>query len=134
MAKTITITQKTTIPATPAEVYEAYTNAEKHAEFTGSPATSTPKVRGDFTAWDSFIKGKYIRLEPGKLIVQEWTSSDFPEEATPSRLEIIFREVKDGTELFMTHSGVPEEAAEDIAQGWKDYYWEPMKKYFRRKS
>jgi len=134
LAKTLTIIQKATISATPAEVYEVYTDAEKHAEFTGSIATSTLKVGGGFTAWNGYIKGKYIGLEPGKKIVQEWTSSDFPEGAAPSRLEIILGEVKSGTELTMTHSEVPEEAAEDIAQGWKDYYWELLKKFFNRKS
>ncbi len=134
MAKTITIIQKASISATPAEIYETYTDAEKHAELTGSPATSIPKVGGGFTAWDGYIKGKYIGLEPGKKIVQEWASSDFPEGAAPSRLEIVLKEVKSGTELTMTHSGVPEEVAEDIAQGWKDYYWERLKKFFKRKS
>ncbi len=125
------ITQKTLIPATPDEVYETYIDAEKQSEFTGSKATSNPKVGGEFTAWDGYITGKYVELEPGRRIVQEWTSSDFPEGTPPSRFEIILKETKSGTELTMIHSGVPEELAEDIGQGWKDYYWEPMKKYFK---
>jgi activator of HSP90 ATPase len=131
MVKTVKITQKTLIPATPDEVYETYIDAEKQSEFTGSKATSNPKVGGEFTAWDGYITGKYVELEPGRRIVQEWTSSDFPEGTPPSRFEIILKETKSGTELTMIHSGVPEELAEDIGQGWKDYYWEPMKKYFK---
>jgi len=129
--KTIKITQKEIIPATPMEVYEAYIDEEKQTEFTGSKATSDPRVGGEFTAWDGYITGKYIELKPGRKIVQEWRSSDFPEGAPPSRFEIGLREVKGGTELTMIHSGVPEEVAEDIGQGWKDYYWVPMKKYFK---
>lgn len=131
MAKTVTITQKELIPATTMEVYEAYIDAEKQTEFTGSEATSDSRVGGAFTAWDGYIKGTYIELEPGRKIVQEWTSSDFQEGTPPSRFEIRLKEAKGGTELTMIHSGVPEEVAEDIGQGWKDYYWEPMKKYFR---
>jgi activator of HSP90 ATPase len=131
MVKTVKITQKTLIPATPDEVYETYIDAEKQSEFTGSKATSNPKVGGEFTAWDGYITGKYVELEPGRRIVQEWTSLDFPEGTPPSRFEIILKETKSGTELTMIHSGVPEELAEDIGQGWKDYYWEPMKKYFK---
>ena len=130
MVKTVKITQKVTIPATPMEVYEAYIDGEKQSEFTGSKATSDSRVGGAFTAWDGYITGKYIELEPGKKIVQEWTSTDFPEGTPPSRFEISLKESKSGTELTMVHSGVPEDAAEDIGQGWKDYYWEPMKKYF----
>ncbi len=132
--KTIKITQKEIIPATPMEVYEAYIDEEKQTEFTGSKATSDPRVEGEFTAWDGYIIGKYIELKPGMKIVQEWRSSDFPEGAPPSRFEIGLREVKGGTELTMIHSGVPEEVAEDIGQGWKDYYWVPMKKYFKARK
>ena len=133
-AKTVKITQKEIIPATPMEVYEAYVDEEKQTEFTGSRATSDSRVGGEFTAWDGYITGKYIELKPGKKIVQEWRSSDFPEGASPSRFEISLREVKGGTELTMTHAGVPEGAAGDIGQGWKDYYWEPIKKYFKARK
>jgi activator of HSP90 ATPase len=132
--KTIKITQKEIIPATPMEVYEAYIDEEKQTEFTGSKATSDPRVGGEFTAWDGYITGKYIELKPGKKIVQEWRSSDFPEGASPSLFEISLKDVKGGTELTMIHSGVPEEAAEDISKGWKDCYWEPMKKYFKARK
>lgn len=132
--KKVKITQKTLIPATPKEVYDAYVDAEKQSEYTGSIATSDTKVGGEFTAWDGYITGRYLELEPGKKIVQEWTSSDFPEGVSPSRFEINLKETKGGTELTMNHSSVPEEIAEDISQGWKDYYWEPMKKYFKNKK
>lgn len=132
--KTSKITQKEIIPATPIEVYEAYIDEEKQTEFTGSKATSDPRVGGEFTAWDGYITGKYIELKPGRKIVQEWRSSDFPEGAPPSRFEIGLKEVKGGTELTMIHSRVPEEVAEDIGQGWKDYYWVPMKKYFKARK
>ena len=119
MANTVKIMQKIIIPATPMEVYEAYVDGKKQTEF---------------TAWDGYIKGKYLELEPGRKIVQEWTSTDFAEGTLPSRFEITLKEAKGGTELTMIHSGVPEEAAEDIGQGWKDYYWEPMKKYFKERK
>ena len=99
MAKTVKITQKVIIPATPMEVYEAYIDEEKQTEFTGSKATSDSKVGGEFTAWDGYITGKYLELEPGKKIVQEWTSTDFPGGAPPSRFEISLKEAKGGTEL-----------------------------------
>ena len=134
MANTVKIMQKIIIPATPMEVYEAYVDGKKQTEFTGSKATSDTKVGGEFTAWDGYIKGKYLELEPGRKIGQEWTSTDFTEGTLPSRFEITLKEAKGGTELTMIHSGVPEDAAEDIGQGWKDYYWEPMKKYFKERK
>ena len=36
-------------------------------------------------------------------------------------------EDEDGPRLTFTQSGVTEDQYEDIAQGWHDYYWGPMK-------
>ena len=132
MAKTETIKQKVLIPATPMEVYEAFIDQKKHSKFTGSKATCDPKVGGKFTAWDGYISGKNIELDRGKRIVQEWQTTEWPEGHAPSRLELSFKKAEGGTELFMVHSGVPAEQAADTAQGWIDFYWEPLKKYFKK--
>jgi activator of HSP90 ATPase len=129
-----TITQKIIIPkVSPKEVYQAYVDPKKHSEFTGSEATGKPVVGGKFTAWDNYISGKFLELEDGKRVVQEWTSTDFPEGAHPSRLELTFREVPKGTEIVMVHSNVPKDQEDETAEGWTEFYWEPMKQYFKKK-
>ncbi len=132
--KTTTITQKVIIPASPEEVYEAFIDAKKHAAFTGAEATCDAKVGGEFTAWDGYITGKNLELEQGKRIVQEWSTSEWPEGYPPSRLELTFRKVKDGTELTMVHSDVPASQADEYRQGWFDSYWDPLKEYFGKKK
>lgn len=132
--KTATITQKVVLPATPEEVFDAIIDAKQHSDFTGSKATSDPKVGGEFTAWDGYISGKHLELERGKRIVQEWSTSEWPTDDPPSRLEFTLRKVKGGTELTMVHSNVPQEQADDYKQGWIDSYWEPMKDYFTKKK
>ena len=42
------------------------------------------------------------------------------------------KKVKDGTKIMMIHSGVREEQADDLKQGWIDFYWEQMKNYFKK--
>jgi activator of HSP90 ATPase len=130
--KTKTIHQKVQIPAEPNEVYEAFMNAKKHSAFTESKATGDPKVGGKFTAWDGYISGKNLELERGNRIVQEWITTEWPEGCPPSRLELTFKKTKEGTEIIMVHSGVPAEQAADIEQGWIDFYWEPLKQYFKK--
>lgn len=125
-----TIKQKVIIPASPKEVYDAYVDPKKQSAFTGSKATGKPAVGGKFTAWDGYIYGKYLELEDGKRVVQEWTDSDFPEGAGPSKLELCFNKVPQGTELVMVQSGVPEELADETADGWIEWYWDPLKAYF----
>lgn len=134
MKKVKTIKQTVIIPASPQEVYDAYVDPKKHTEFTGSKATGKAVVGGKFTAWDGYIFGKYLELENGKRLVQEWSSTDFPEGASPSRLELCFSKVPKGTQLVMVHSEVPEEQAEETADGWVEWYWNPMKEYFSKKA
>jgi len=130
--KVSTIRQKTLIPTTPDEVYEAFLDAKKHSAFTGSKATCDPKVGGKFSAWDGYISGKNLELEKGKRIVQEWVTTEWPEGYPPSRLELTFRKTPKGTEISMAHSGVPTEQAADVKQGWVDFYWKPLKEYFSK--
>ncbi|MGD0450499.1 MAG: SRPBCC domain-containing protein [Candidatus Bathyarchaeia archaeon] len=132
--KSRTIKQKAIIPASPKEVYDAYTDPKKHSAFTESKATGKPVVGGKFTAWDGYIFGKYLELDDGKRVVQEWSSTDFPQGYGPSRLELCFNKVPEGTELIMVHSNVPEEQADETADGWVEWYWDPLKKYFNKQS
>jgi activator of HSP90 ATPase len=129
-----TIKQRIVVAASPIEVYDAYMEEKKHSEFTGSEATIDPKVNGKFTDWDGYIKGRNIELSPGRKIVQEWITSEWPEGYPPSRLELSFTKVKEGTEITMVHSEVPIDQADEIEQGWTDYYWEPLKTYFKKKQ
>jgi activator of HSP90 ATPase len=126
-----TIRQKVIVAAKPIEIYEAFVNAKKHSAFTGSKATGEGKVGGKFTAWDGYISGKFLELDEGKKIVQEWITTEWPEGYPPSRFELTFREVKDGTEVLMVHSDVPAEQAGELEEGWNESYWKPLKTYFK---
>ena len=129
-----TLKQTVTIPASPDEVYEAYVDAERHSEFTSSKATGKPKVGGKFTAWDGYIFGKYRELEVGKRVVQQWETTDWAEGYSASLLELTFKQTPEGTEITMVHSNVPLEMQEELAEGWEEFYWKPLKEYFEKKQ
>jgi activator of HSP90 ATPase len=107
-------------------------DSEKHAAVTGSAASINPKVGGKFTAWDGYISGKNLELERGKKIVQEWMTTEWPEGYPPSRLELTFAKVKDGTEITVVHSDVPADDATAYDEGGYEFYWDPMKLYFKK--
>lgn len=132
--KITTIKQQQFIPATPKEVYKVLTDPKLHTAFTGAKATGMAKPGGKFTAWDGFISARYVELEPGKRIVQEWSTAQWPKDAPPSRLEFTFKSKNDGTELTMVHSEVPAEQALLYRKGWGTNYWKPMKAYFSRQK
>jgi activator of HSP90 ATPase len=124
------ITQKIIINASISEVYEAYTNSKKQSAFTGSKASGEPRVGSKFSAWDGYIQGKYIDLEKNSKVVQEWITTDWPKNFPASRLELIFKDLGDKTEISMIHSDVPAEMEDELRQGWIDFYWDPLKDYF----
>jgi activator of HSP90 ATPase len=128
--KTTTIRQKEFIPARPVEIYDALLNEQKHSAFTGARATCDRRVGGKFTAWDGYISGKNLKLENGRRIVQEWKTTEWPSGCRPSVLEFTFRPKGEGTVVTMIQKDVPTVQAGNYRQGWTEYYWVPLKKYF----
>jgi len=118
------------IPAKASDIYEAWLNSEGHTAITGSPAHVDGKAGGKFTAWDGYIFGTTLELTPNQRIIQSWRTSEFPDDAPDSRVEVLFEEVPGGTKITLTHSDMPEDQVESYKQGWDDFYFKPMKQYF----
>lgn len=123
----------TMLPATPNEVYDTWMSSEGHSAMTGSPASVSPEIGGEFDAWDGYIHGKNINLERGLLIVQSWRTSEFSDTEEDSLIEINLKPVGDQTELTLRHSGLPPHGGQ-YEQGWVESYFEPMKAYFGRQK
>jgi activator of HSP90 ATPase len=122
-----TIRQSAAFKVSPHDVYEALMDSGKHSQFTGEEASISREVGGKFSTYDGYAEGVNLELVPDKKIVQSWRASDWPE-GHYSKVTFSLKEVEDGTHLTFTQTGVPEENYEDISQGWRDYYWAPMKK------
>jgi uncharacterized protein YndB with AHSA1/START domain len=118
------------LPATPQQVYAAWLSSQAHSDFTGSPAEVDPRPGGKFSAWDGYLWGVNLELEPPRRILQSWRTSEFPEEAPDSRLELLLEAVPEGTQLTLRHSNIPEGQGEEYRQGWDDNYFQPMLVYF----
>jgi uncharacterized protein YndB with AHSA1/START domain len=121
------------IPANPAVVYSAWLNSEEHALMTGAFATVSANIGESFEAWDGYIQGKNLDLEPPQRILQSWRTSEFEEADEDSRLEILFELDGNGTRITIRHSNLPLHGMQ-YKQGWVESYFEPMKVYFSSKS
>ena len=119
------------ILAEPAEIYGAWLSTRGHTLMTGSPARVSGKAGGKFTAWDGYIFGKTLELEPDRRIVQAWRTTEFPDEVPDSHLEVLLTPTKGGTKITLTHTNIPPGQADSYKQGWRDFYFTPMKAYFR---
>ena len=99
-----------TIPARAADVYAAWLSSQGHTDMTGSPAQVDGRVGGKFSAWDGYIMGTTLELTPNQRIVQAWRTSEFPEEAPDSHLEILIEETNGTTTLTLIHRDLPLES------------------------
>jgi activator of HSP90 ATPase len=116
------------------DIYSAWLDSQSHSAMTGSPAEVESGVGGKFTAWDRYIQGRTLAAEPYRRILQAWRTTDFPEESPDSRLEILIEQVEGGAQVTLLHSEIPEGQGDDYRQGWEEYYFEPMGRFFSAES
>jgi activator of HSP90 ATPase len=126
------IKQTATFETTAQEVYQALIDAEKHAAFTGADVKIDKNVNGKFSVYDGYCHGYNIELVKNKKIVQGW---HFAEDGWPddhfSICTFLLEQNGNKTKLTFTQTGVPEHKVEALSGGWKDYYWKPLKEYFK---
>lgn len=129
--ETRNIRQSVTFKVGSHEVYEVLMDSKKHSQFTGGKASISRDVGGEFTAFNGYSEGTNLELIADEKIVQTWRASDWPEDHY-SKVIFSLKKVEGGTRLNFTQTGVPEVQCKDISQGWRDYYWIPMKEMLKR--
>jgi uncharacterized protein YndB with AHSA1/START domain len=117
------------LPAAPMAVYEAWMSDDGHAGMTGAAAEIDARVGGEFTAWDGYITGRTVALEPGRRIVQAWRTSEFEDADPDSQIEVLLKAVPAGTDITIHHTAIPD-GQSGYEQGWRDNYFDPMRDYF----
>ena len=108
------------IPATPDEVYLALTLPATLQLWTGEEAEMSTEPGSEFSLWERSIVGKNIAFEPGKKIVQQWYFGDQEE---PSIVTIKLHPHKQGTSAELLHTNIPDEAYDEMVQGWNENYF-----------
>jgi len=125
--------QSAVIPAAPSDIYEAWMSSAGHTAMTGGEAVVDPQTGGEFTAWDGYIWGRTLELEPGRRILQSWRTSNFTDRDADSHVEVLLEAVDAGTLVRLRHSDVPVDHPGYEDGGWRDNYFEPMAAYFERR-
>ena len=121
--------------AKPLQVYNLIMDAKQHRAFSGSKVKMSNKIDGRFEVFDGYCTGFNIELIEGKKIVQGW---HFKEDGWPddhfSICTFSFAKVVGGTKLTFTQKAIPAHKVEALKEGWKLYYWQPMKAYLEGKK
>lgn len=117
------------IPADPQDVYTALTNPFTIELWTGEKAVMTEEVGAEFSLWGGDISGKNLTIKAGERIIQQWYFGEEDEEHA-SIVDIKLWEVKGGTSVELLHTNIPDEAFENIIDGWDNAYFGAIAKLF----
>jgi uncharacterized protein YndB with AHSA1/START domain len=120
-----------TIAAPREQVFNAWLDSEAMAHwmragaFDNSIVTVDPRVGGAFRVVmmpkdrePVEHRGEYLRIEPPTLLSFTWISKNT--DHWPSEVTIEFHEEGDGTELVLTHRGLPDRAVNGHRAGWTE--------------
>ncbi|HEV7959360.1 MAG TPA: SRPBCC domain-containing protein [Acidimicrobiales bacterium] len=118
------------MPVPPDVVYAAWLSSIGHSAMTGGTAHVDAREGGDFDAWDGYIHGVTLTLEPFARIVQSWRTQNFTDEQPDSQIEVLFEGDEAGTLVRVLHSNVPADQLGYEQGGWQKSYFDPMKAYF----
>lgn len=131
--KTDSIRLSAVFAAEPKAVYSAWMSSKGHGAMTGSGAKITARVGSAFSAWDGYISGKTLELEPESRIVQSWRTTDFETDEPDSLLEVLLEKARGGTKVTLVHTKIPAGHGAEYRKGWLDFYFTPMKEFFASK-
>jgi uncharacterized protein YndB with AHSA1/START domain len=121
------------IPATPNEIFDAWLDSGGHEQLTGGqPAQISANEGANFTAWNGYITGRNLKLEPPRRIVQSWRTTKFTKDNPDSQIEVLLEPVAGGTKVTVHHTNVPDGHTSYRDGGWQNNYFDPMKKHFGR--
>lgn len=115
------------LAAEPKDVYNALTNQAMLEIWTGETAVMEEKENTEFSLWDGSISGKNLEFVKDHKIVQEWY---FGETETPSIVTIKLHPDKDGTSMEVVQTNIPDEAYDNIVEGWKEDYFDALNQLF----
>jgi activator of HSP90 ATPase len=123
MGRTLKLSRR--IKGTPDEVYQAFVNPFTIQLWSDMPAIMEEKEDTEFSILDGGITGRNIEFIPDKRIRQIWY---FGETESPVTIEIT--PDKGQTNVYVEQTNIPEEAYDDILEGWKESYLGVIKDFF----
>jgi len=117
------------IKATAEDIFTALTNPLTIEIWSGASAVMDPVAGTEFSLWDGDITGLNLEFEAGKKIVQEWyfEAEDGIASDEKSIVTIKLHDAGNNTDVELLHINIPDEAFDNIVDGWDRYYFKPLK-------
>ena len=117
------------IKASAEDIFTALTNPLTIEIWSGASAVMDPVAGTEFSLWDGDITGINLEIESGKKIVQEWYFEDEDGIASDDKSLVTIKLHNEGnsTDVELLHINIPDEAFDNIVEGWDKYYFKPLK-------
>lgn len=119
------------LAAPPEVVYAGLTNPNTIKLWTGEEAIMSTEPGSEFSLWDGSISGKNIAFEEGRSITQQWY---FDGQEEDSIVVIKLHPHKEGTSVELRHKNIPDEAYEDITEGWDETYFGSLREFYEEED
>ena len=113
--------------AEPKDVYNALTNKSMLEIWTGENAEMEAVAGTEFSLWDGSITGINIEFVENKKIVQQWF---FDDENLISVVPIKLQPHKKATSRELFYTNIPDDAFENISDGWDEDYFGALNELF----
>lgn len=113
--------------AEPKDVYNALTNKKMLEIWTGEDAEMEPVPNTEFSLWNGNISGVNLEFEENKKIVQQWF---FGEQEKESIVTIKLHPDKKGTSVELRQTNIPDDAFDNISEGWEEDYFGALRELF----
>jgi activator of HSP90 ATPase len=91
------------------------------------PTEISHDLGGAFSLFGGRIVGRHLELVPDERIVQAWRVA-YWDPGVFSIVRFDFTEQGARTKLLFAHTGFPQGDAENLLNGWKLHYWQPLEK------
>ena len=103
--------------ASPEDVYNAITNKVMIEIWSGENAVFEVEPNTEFSLWDGSIVGINLEFVENKMVRQKWFFDEVESEVT-----IKLHPDKNGTSFELRQNNIPDEAFENIEEGWVEDY------------
>ncbi|MBX2911571.1 MAG: SRPBCC domain-containing protein [Cyclobacteriaceae bacterium] len=115
------------LSAPPEDVFLALTNPATIQLWSGERAEMSTEAGSEFSLWEGSITGRNLEFIEGKKIVQQWYFGDQQED---SIVTILLHQHQKGTSVELRHTNIPDEAFEDIVEGWNEEYFGALADFY----
>jgi len=115
------------ISAPPEDVYLALTTPATLHLWTGENAEMSTEPGSEFSLWEGSIVGKNLEFIPDEMIVQQWY---FGVQSEESVVTIKLHNHDQGTSVELRHTNIPDEAYDEIIEGWDEMYFGSLSEFY----